>query len=258
LNIIDSTHFYDLFTDDSSDLPIEFQNFQNGKFAEDSSDLPIETLKFHYIFLQTTAFRVILDYLERYPHALDGLPGNLKNLIPTKDMFSGLYYQQYQQSLYHLDTLNQIPDIPGKKFVYAHLYVTHEPYVFTPDGLFHWPPTEDAEAYQDQILFINERLIKILQNIISKSPKPPIILVQGDHSRLWDERRNRILSAYFLPEGGGANIYSKITPVNTFRIIFSEYFNANYDLLPDVSYYGQPENLDMANLTLASNTCIKP
>lgn len=258
LNIIDSTHFYDLFTDDDSDLLIEAQKFQNGKFADDNGDLPIETLKFHYIFLQTTAFRVIFDYLERYPHTLDGLPGNLQSLIPTKDMFSGLYYQQYQQSLYHLDILNQMPDIPGKKFVYAHLYITHEPYVFTPDGLFRWPPTEDEEAYKDQLLFINESLIKILQTIISKSPKPPIIVVQGDHSRLWDERRNQILNAYFLPEGGETNIYSEITPVNTFRIIFNEYFNANYALLPDISYYGQIEDLDMDNLSLVSNTCIEP
>lgn len=258
LNIIDSTRFYDLFTDNSSDLPSEAQNFEYDKFTDDSGDLPIETLKFHYIFLQTTAFRVILDYLERYPRALDSLPGNLQSLIPTKDMFSGIYYQQYQQSLYHLDILNQIPEIPEKKFVYAHLYVTHEPYVFMPDGLFRWPPTEDGAAYQDQIQFMNDRLIQILQTIISKSAKPPIIVVQGDHARLWDEKRNRILNAYLLPEGGEANIYPEITPVNTFRIIFNEYFNANYDLLPDVSYYGPFQNLDMANLTLASNTCIEP
>lgn len=46
-----------------------------------------------------------------------------------------------------------------------------------------------------------------------------------------------MLNAYYLP---GANVseilYPSITPVNTFWVIFNNYFGTNLDLLPDKNY----------------------
>jgi len=49
--------------------------------------------------------------------------------------------------------------------------------------------------------------------------------------------RSRILSAYYLPDRGNKLLYSSISPVNTFRVIFNYYFGTNLDLLPDYTYH---------------------
>ena len=71
----------------------------------------------------------------------------------------------------------------------------------------------------------------------------PIIILQADHGPVhaWtspttDEyriRRFRILNAYYPAMDG---LYESITPVNTFRLIFNEYFGGNYEMLDDVNY----------------------
>ena len=45
-----------------------------------------------------------------------------------------------------------------------------------------------------------------------------------------------IINAYYMPNGKKDSLYSSISPVNTFRIIFNSYFNAKYDILNDESY----------------------
>jgi hypothetical protein len=32
-------------------------------------------------------------------------------------------------------------------------------------------------------------------------------------------------------------LYPTITPVNTFRLVFNDYFGGRYELLPDISYF---------------------
>ena len=46
-----------------------------------------------------------------------------------------------------------------------------------------------------------------------------------------------ILNAYYLPGGDEGLLYPTITPVNSVRVVFNLYFNRNFDLLEDVSYY---------------------
>lgn len=46
-----------------------------------------------------------------------------------------------------------------------------------------------------------------------------------------------ILNAYYLPGADPASLYAAISPVNTFRVIFNQYFGGNYPMLEDVSYY---------------------
>ena len=45
-----------------------------------------------------------------------------------------------------------------------------------------------------------------------------------------------ILNAYHLPDKGRSSIYPTITPVNTFRLLFNEYFGANFEILEDKNY----------------------
>lgn len=47
----------------------------------------------------------------------------------------------------------------------------------------------------------------------------------------------RIFNAYYLPSVGDELLYDSITPVNTFRVIFNSYFDTDFKLLVDRSYY---------------------
>jgi hypothetical protein len=53
----------------------------------------------------------------------------------------------------------------------------------------------------------------------------------------------KILNAYYLPEGGGQEIYPEISPVNTFRVVFNRYFGGDLPLLEDRSYFSPVEHI---------------
>ena len=81
--------------------------------------------------------------------------------------------------------------------------------------------------------------------------KLPIIVLQGDHgpqlnaddwpySEAYLKERFGILNAYFLPNTKCQTLYNSISPVNTFRLIFNQYFHTHLPLLSDISYYAPP------------------
>ena len=100
--------------------------------------------------------------------------------------------------------------------------------------------------YRDQLAFLNTKLLKAVDAILENSSTPPIVVLQGDHgSRAYADldrpeasyfKENlAILNAYHLPGTAHDRLYPTISPVNTFRLIFKSYFDAELDLLPDVS-----------------------
>ena len=157
------------------------------------------------------------------------------------------YQDHINIQLFVLDTLQRIPEVGGHKFIFAHLLIPHGPFVFGPDGLLpedqmigdkepdgnDLQPETFAKGYVPQVQYINERMIPILKSLIEDSATPPIIIVQGDHGPFSNPS---ILNAYYLPENKDIGLYSTITPVNSFRLIFNAYFGTDYELLPDVSY----------------------
>ncbi|HLO30688.1 MAG TPA: hypothetical protein VK249_16200, partial [Anaerolineales bacterium] len=80
----------------------------------------------------------------------------------------------------------------------------------------------------------------------------PIIVIQGDHSYFKLADRVKILNAYYFPDGGDKSLYSTVTPVNTFRLIFNTYYGGQYPLLPDISRYLDRKN----SLKEAPSTCV--
>ncbi len=162
--------------------------------------------------------------------------------------------------------LADVHKINGPKFVFAHILVPHPPYLFGSNG----EPVPESELkmsgsvweqkkdYLNQMEFVNTKVEMLVREIISKSETPPIIILQADHGTAstfsqadsggWDRptekmlnERMRILNAYYLPEDGSSHLYDSITPVNTFRLIFDLYFDTNYKLLTDLSYYSNYE-----------------
>jgi sulfatase-like protein len=220
-------------------------------YFKDASGMDSQAaLNFQYLFLRTTLVRPLIQLLESNRKMT--VPPFLSLWIPVGNTLNSRNYRQYQQNVFALDTLQKMPDLPGKKFVYAHLLVTHQPFVFYPDGRFHPFLAQDYTAYRDQVIFANKRLLEIVKDLIAKSKPAPIIVIQGDHSYFDGANRVKILNAYYFPEGGEKALYPTVTPVNTFRLIFNTYFGGQYPLLPDVSRY-----LDAGDvLREASSSCV--
>jgi hypothetical protein len=153
--------------------------------------------------------------------------------------------------LFVLDELERIPNYPSPKFVFAHIVSPHEPFVFDAEGQFVGDaernfssenPEEKMPYYTNQVRYLNARMETILESIIKNSEQPPIIIVQADHGTTIGSRSN-ILNVYYLPDFDYSLLYDQVTPVNTFRIIFSEYFNLDTPLLEDrifLSSYADP------------------
>jgi hypothetical protein len=166
--------------------------------------------------------------------------------------------------LYALGKLSEIPQLEGPTFTFLHLVLPHLPYVFERDGTVRrdlapnlgfygdfkrrmGTDLGDKSLYVDQLVYLNSRLIEVIDAILAASPHPPIIVVQGDHgtsSTKSDEgagplprERLAILNAYFVPDQVRALLYPDITPVNSFRLILSTLFDADYPALPDRSFY---------------------
>ncbi|HVM72783.1 MAG TPA: sulfatase-like hydrolase/transferase [Anaerolineales bacterium] len=171
---------------------------------------------------------------------LSGLKGANKDFVATHIISTNFI----------LDHITDIPAIAGPKFAYIHLFIPHAPFVYGPDGQIETDPGyyggdragATSEAYQlkgyvNQVQYIDKRIVPILQTVISKSKNPPIIILMGDHGLENNNRRTDLL-AYYLPKNGEAKLYPTISPVNSFRLIFDEYFGANYPLLPDITYIG--------------------
>ncbi|MFV2043571.1 MAG: hypothetical protein ACC700_10110 [Anaerolineales bacterium] len=82
-----------------------------------------------------------------------------------------------------------------------------------------------------------------MREVIERVPVHPIIVLQADHgNQFGDGERNAILNAYFLPETDGHALYSHISPVSTFRLIFDNYFGGNFGLLHDQSFFSTNED----------------
>ncbi len=232
---------------DQQDVTYYFDYFKNASGWDSQA-----ALNFQYLFLRTTLLRPLVQFIESNKSIT--IPPSLAIWLPLENLVDNSDYRQYQQNVYSLDSLQNMPELPGKKFVYAHLFVTHQPFVFYPDGRFHPSLPQDYDAYRDQVIFANKRLLEIVKSILANSDPKPIIVIQGDHSYFFGPSRVKILNAYYLPESSDRVLYPTITPVNTFRLIFNTYFGENHKLLPDVSKYGYGEK----NVQEVPSTCENP
>jgi hypothetical protein len=201
----------------------------------------IETLNFQQMFIDTTMARVLVEWLEYNPANSAKVPAFVvwlvspSSLNPDSSPEAGRNYREYQNLLFQLQSLNNLPDIPGKKFTYAHILVTHQPFVFTQTGEFRMQAGDTNVGYHDQVLYLNSRLIEIIQNILNKSKVPPVIILQSDHAFGQGAPKVKNFQAYYFPDNGKAMVYPSMTSVNTFRIVFDAYFGEHLPMLPDQS-----------------------
>jgi hypothetical protein len=183
-------------------------------------------------------------------------------LSPIQDFFFADWNEQQRvRELHKLERLGEVPNMQGPKFVFVHLFIPHPPYVFDQDGLAVDPPnfyydeplTQEQISvlkarYIDQLIYTNRLLLEAIDHILENSERPPVILLQADEGPFTQESEMReppewgtdtlqtrlgILNAYHLPGVSHEALYPGISPVNSFRMVFNEYFGAGLPLLED-------------------------
>ncbi|CAN5777671.1 hypothetical protein BH23CHL8_BH23CHL8_28090 [soil metagenome] len=154
---------------------------------------------------------------------------------------------------YQLDLLEVLVREPGRKYVFAHILLPHDPYVFLPDGTFAPEPADFAS----QLAYTNARLQALIAMLLVRpEAERPIIIVQGDEgpfppryaddedgfdwSTATDEElvtKFGILNALYLPgPEGAAPLPDGLTPVNTYPEILARYFGSEVSRQPDRTY----------------------
>ena len=165
--------------------------------------------------------------------------------------------EHFNCALYTFDSITEMPDNTEPTYVFAHILLPHPPYVFDKDG--NYLSAEAAskksreENYINQLTATNNMVTELIDGLLSSSEVPPIIILQADEgpfppgtdspSFKWEDaseillkEKYGILNAYYLPDVAEDVLCPSITPVNSFRLIFNQYFGADYELLPDNSY----------------------
>ena len=169
------------------------------------------------------------------------------------------FLEKYQQDTRRdtvrctFNVLNEITlKTDGPKYVFSHVYVPHPPFLFGPNGenvipdrreisgLQSW---ENPQGYVNQLIYATNEITVVIKNIVKNDPNA-IVIVQGDTGTLTGAdiskktmkeiyQAHSILYAVRIPDVEDSDY---MIPVNTYRIIFNNYFNMNYDYLEYHSY----------------------
>jgi hypothetical protein len=183
--------------------------------------------------------------------------------------------RHYEAGRFQLDTLDDVTDDPGPSFVYAHVMLPHPPYTFASDGSFVTDEQDvgrrQALAYGEQLTYLHTRIEALVDRLLARpEAERPIIILQADEGPYpreyarntvefdWSkastdylEIKFGILNAMYLPGDGSPDPSPTLSSVNTFRLIFDRYFDADLPLLPDRSYTsaGKFRPYDMTEIT---------
>lgn len=142
-------------------------------------------------------------------------------------------------------------------FIFAHIVSPHPPFIFGPNGesvdyskIKNGDDYSNKEGYVNQVKFINKKVEELVGKLTTDKSHLPIILIQADHGSastpgLYEregynpelvQERMRPFVATYLP-GKDNFIPTDVTPVNIFRLIFKNYFNAKYEPLENKVYF---------------------
>lgn len=183
---------------------------------------------------------------------------NLLNIVAVE----APYNAQRRNILFGINSIADIADMDGDNFVFIHIVAPHPPFVFGPNGeqiqhdyLFSFaddpysqgPKGTYAPGYTGQVAYINKRLMSVIDYLFEHSKSEPIIILQGDHGPKGFDYENITigdysenfsnLNAYYFPGQNYESLYQSISPVNSFRVVFNEFFGMNFPILKNENYY---------------------
>ena len=186
---------------------------------------------------------------------------------PLIHIFPDILYDLHRNRIsFTINNLSRVDleDKPG--FILAHVYLPHPPFVFDANGNHVHVPRAfikyDADGYRskggttaeyqrmysEQIDYLFDRILIMIDEIQAASEAQPIIIIQGDHGpgstitqRDYEpdnlDERFSIMNAYYFPDHNYHLLYPEITPINTFRVVLNQYFGEDLELLPDSNYF---------------------
>jgi hypothetical protein len=148
---------------------------------------------------------------------------------------------------------------PDNYYLFAHIYLPHIPFLYGPEGKpleyqenlsaqwYEPAPNNYNEYYAYQIDYVNKTVLTTIDQILENTTKPVVIVVQADHgdgnyvnrnnlTSLGVDTRSAILNAIYFSDQDYSDLYPTLTPVNTFRVVFNNWFGTIYPLLPDKVY----------------------
>jgi hypothetical protein len=154
-------------------------------------------------------------------------------------------------ALFYREQFNRLEETaaePGPKMVFCHFLLPHHPYVFDRDGavvpngsfvdnlLFRKAQWRRVDAYVEQLVFLNSRLLEAFRAILASSSAPPIIVLFSDHGPLAATPDAEAakgtqldnLVAAFLPGAPADILPDDIRLINLFPIVLNRYFDAGY------------------------------
>jgi len=175
-------------------------------------------------------------------------------------------------TLYKVQTLHDIAQQPvGGKFVFAHILVPHDPYLFNADGSLNSNAESDnigepiKQKYLGQVEYINGQMEQLVTQINKNTAGKAVIIIQSDEGPypivLNDEdfdsndveqelangsmldwsnpdlaMKYGILAAYHVPGASAAAMAQGDDSVNIFRLVLNTYFQDNLPYLPRCYY----------------------
>ncbi|MFW6116853.1 MAG: hypothetical protein ACOC6F_03920, partial [bacterium] len=266
LNMKHLTYLTDELGKDSSDQTVVYEMLQDYEIMQFLRSMGYTSMHFGSWWEPTRCNNYADVNFSMYPQEFSWMLYRTTILDPIGVKLDILDPRRMQQQLIlrKFDELAEVPHAQGPKLVFAHILLPHEPFLFGPQGeMLTQEQVEartDTENYLNQLAFANGKVKWLIDQILSESDRPPIIVLQADEGPLaglhefgegipWGELSNetlsahmRIFSAYYLPDTDYETVlYPPVTPVNSFRIIFDHYFGTNYGLLEDKSFvFGDP------------------
>jgi hypothetical protein len=203
---------------------------------ENVSYLPPLIEEFAFVFLEQTIFH---PFLKAMP----------------------VYGDWFQPGVVHLQQLKAIPKPEGERgpvFTFAHVLAPHSPYVFDRNGIRNADTSltkfDRPLEYAEQVRFLNQQILKFVDEIDRVSGRNAIVLLHGDHGARSlgqlggtpDQIREQMatFAAYRVPAAAKAGLYPGMSLVNNFRLIFSSVFGADdLPLLKDRTFYSDPDRI---------------
>lgn len=182
-----------------------------------------------------------------------------KNPFSKYDISQDPHNNEHRQdALYELSVMDEVIKLKGPKFVFVHILLPHDPFVFdencNPINEKQVKKHDHVYNYTKQLKCTNSHIEKIVNNIFAYSPQPPIIILQSDEGPFpmlnpippkqgWGTANSEslkekfpILNAYYFPNKKYNLLYPSITPVNSFRVVFNTFFGEKHKLLEDKNY----------------------
>jgi hypothetical protein len=228
-------------------FPTAFPMTRRNRYADQQlPEPPNGSREFESVWLRTT---VLLPVLE--------------GVCPLIGCSSGRYVPESAASMDW--KFRRIAELGGNRepvFVFAHLTVPHEPYIYDARCGHRDPyiPERDdgpeaaqvKAAYVDQVRCTNERVERLVTDILSHAHRQAIIVLQSDHGhgRLGHDQpplnealpwqvaeRSDIFEAYFLPGHPQGLLSDSIGPVNAMRAIMRHYYWLPLPALPEQTFW---------------------